>query len=41
MSTHNICFHGEIRKLLYGYLSLSEAVLNCDISMRRAITEAK
>ena len=23
MSTHNVCFHGEIRKILFGYLLLS------------------
>ena len=27
MSTHNICFHGEIRKVLYGYSHLPGAVL--------------
>ena len=26
MSTHNICFHGEIRKLLCGYPLLSVAM---------------
>ena len=26
MSTHNICFHGEIRKILYGYPLLSVAM---------------
>ena len=26
MSTHNICFHGEIRKILCGYLLLSVAM---------------
>ena len=26
MSTHNICFHGEIRKILCGYPLLSAAV---------------
>ena len=27
MSTHNICFHGEIRKILCGYLLLSGAMV--------------
>ena len=27
MSTHNICFRGEIRKLLYGYPGLSGAMV--------------
>ena len=27
MSTHNICFRGEIRKMLYGYPLLSVAML--------------
>ena len=26
MSTHNICFHGEIRKILCGYPLLSVAM---------------
>ena len=26
MSTHNACFHGEIRKLLCGYSHLSRAM---------------
>ena len=26
MSTHNICFHGEIRKIICGYPLLSGAV---------------
>ena len=26
MSTHNICFHGEIRKILCGYPHLSVAM---------------
>ena len=26
MSTHNICFHGEIRKIFTGYLPLSRPV---------------
>ena len=28
MSTHNKCFHGEIRKILRGYPLLSEAGLD-------------
>ena len=28
MSTHNICFHGEIRKILCGYPLLSGAMLH-------------
>ena len=28
MSTHNICFHGEIRKILCGYPLLSVAMLD-------------
>ena len=28
MSTHNICFHGEIRKIFYGYPLFSGAVVN-------------
>ena len=27
MSTHNICFHGEIRKILCGYPLLSVAMI--------------
>ena len=27
MSTHNICFHGEIRKILCGYSLLSVAMI--------------
>ena len=27
MNTHNICFHGEIRKILCGYRLLSVAML--------------
>ena len=30
MSTHNICFHGEIRKILYGYPLLSVAMVPSD-----------
>ena len=26
MSTHDICFHGEIRKIFFGYHSLSGAL---------------
>ena len=30
MSTHNICFHGELRKILLGYSGLSGAMdLTC------------
>ena len=30
MSTHNICFHGEIRKLLSGtHALISGAMVNC------------
>ena len=29
MSTHNLCFHGEIRKILCGYPLLSVAVSGC------------
>ena len=28
MSTHNICFRGEIRKILCGYPLLSVAMIN-------------
>ena len=28
MSTHNMCFRGEIRKILCGYTLLSVAMLN-------------
>ena len=34
MSTHNVCFHGEIRKILHGYPLLSVAmktILKVDI----------
>ena len=31
MSTHNICFHGEIRKVLCGYPLLSGAMHDLDI----------
>ena len=27
MSAHNICFHGEIRKILYGYPILSGTIV--------------
>ena len=27
MSTHNICFHGDIRKILRGYSLLSGAII--------------
>ena len=27
MSTHNICFRGEVRKILYGYPLLSVAMI--------------
>ena len=30
MSTHNICFRGEIRKILCGYPLLSVAMYNVD-----------
>ena len=30
MSTHNICFSGEIRKILNGYPFLSVAMLKAD-----------
>ena len=29
MSTHNVCFHGEIRKILCGYPRLSVAIHLC------------
>ena len=31
MSTHNICFRGEIRKILCGYLLLSGAMQGFDL----------
>ena len=31
MSTHNICFRGEIRKLICGYPLLSVATLYADL----------
>ena len=29
MSTHNICFHGEIRKIFTGYPPLSRSMVSC------------
>ena len=34
MSTHNICFHGEIRKILCGYPLLSVAVYGVGFGSR-------
>ena len=31
MSTHNICFHGEIRKILCGYPLFSVAMCKMDL----------
>ena len=31
MSTHNICFRGEIRKILCGYPHLSVAMSECSL----------
>ena len=33
MSTHNICFHGEIRKIVSGYPVLSVAIFMVKISI--------
>ena len=33
MITHNICFHGEIRKILSGYSLLSEAMHSIPLKM--------
>ena len=33
MSTHIICFHGEIRKILCGYPLLSVAIIKISFSM--------
>ena len=34
MSTHNICFRGEIRKILTGYPLLSRPVVQAHVSGR-------
>ena len=40
MSTHNICFRGEIRKILCGYPLLSVAMI-CSIVILLYITQNK
>ena len=41
MSTHNICFLGEIRKILYGYPLLSVAMSIFHLVEPGAILEAR
>ena len=38
MSTHNICFHGEIRKILCGYPLLSVAMIDFIQSLQKGIS---
>ena len=40
MSTHNICFHGEIRKILCGYPLLSVAMAQSDQGLHCLLTES-
>ena len=37
MSTHNVYFHGEIRKMLYGYPFLSEAMFFETFNIHNAV----
>ena len=37
MSTHNICFHGGIKKILYGYPLLSVANPLLSVAMREVL----
>ena len=39
MSTHNICFHGEIRKIITGYPLLSRPMIK--VSERRGVAVAQ
>ena len=41
MSTHNICFHREIRKILCGYPLLSVAMIGVESMIPRKQTKTK
>ena len=40
MSTHNICFHGEIRKIFTGYPPLSRPMVLVKTFLKKIIQEA-
>ena len=39
MSTHNICFHGEIRKMLSGYPVLSRVIVLAELLVNLECTQ--
>ena len=39
MSTHNICFRGEIRKILCGYPLLSVAMGQCRLHIQPSLSK--